>query len=75
MAKHSKSLDDLTLDNGGGVCHKAGDPFSGKLRQEYGANDDAYWVDKAIEAEKGGYAGYEKAIEFLLGKLVLAGLH
>ncbi|MBF0565106.1 MAG: hypothetical protein HQK89_07680 [Nitrospirae bacterium] len=33
-------------------------------------DDDTYWIEKAIEAEKSGYAGYEESIEFLLERLV-----
>jgi hypothetical protein len=70
MAKHPKGLDDLTLGKGGEIRHKRSVPLAGKLREEYGADDDMYWVEKAIEAEKSGYVGYEKSIEFLLEKLV-----
>ncbi|KWT90998.1 hypothetical protein [Candidatus Magnetominusculus xianensis] len=59
MVKHS-----------GRICEKLSDPLAGKLQQEDGADDDSYWVEKAVEAEKSGYAGYEKSIEFLLEKLV-----
>jgi hypothetical protein len=74
MAKHPKSLDGLTRDSDGRIREKVSDPLVGKLREEHAtdddAGDDAYWVEKAIEAEKSGYAGCEKSMEFLLEKLV-----
>ncbi|MBF0555392.1 MAG: hypothetical protein HQK96_12705 [Nitrospirae bacterium] len=70
MAKHQKGLDDLILGKGGEIRHKLSVPLAGNIAEEYGADDDIYWVEKAIEAEKSGYAGYEKSIEFLLEKLV-----
>ncbi|MEO5359214.1 MAG: hypothetical protein H7843_02065 [Nitrospirota bacterium] len=51
-------------------CEKRSEPLTGKLRQDNGADDDSYWIEKAVEAEKSGYAGNEKSIEFLLEKLV-----
>ncbi|MBF0457971.1 MAG: hypothetical protein HQK99_08765 [Nitrospirae bacterium] len=64
MSKHSTK----TLD--GRICEKQSGPLAGEFRQEDGAEDDAYWIEKALEAEKSGYAGHEKSIEFLLEKLV-----
>ncbi|QWR77338.1 hypothetical protein [Candidatus Magnetomonas plexicatena] len=56
----NKAIDRQILDNDGGLLNS-------KLLN---VDDDTYWIEKAVEAEKGGYAGHEKTIEFLLEKLV-----
>ncbi|MBF0521115.1 MAG: hypothetical protein HQK92_15505 [Nitrospirae bacterium] len=70
MAKHPKCLDDLTLSKGSEIHHKQSVPLAGKLSEEYSADDDMYWLEKAIEAEKSGYVGQDKTIGFILEKLV-----
>ncbi|MBF0608411.1 MAG: antitoxin family protein [Candidatus Magnetobacterium sp. LHC-1] len=38
--------------------------------EDNNTEDDAYWIERAMQAEKNGYIGHERSLVFIIERLV-----